>query len=421
MRWTALACAVVMIAGPASAGGDVVFRDPTPESGPAGNFVGRLIDDLFAPAPVPPPARRVVPRPARIAAPPPTAATVPPVVEPATDAPAKVAVAPPSPTTPNAGRMASPVPLPPVLAPPPTPMPTPPERVPAPPDIQTRATTAITTGGLQAPRAPSPSDINPDDQIAMLIDEAERAQARLDIIKLELAGRAYSEPRLSGQSVFDTRPQWRVLERARDALSEAELGAARAVGFEANAYINERGKLIVVAVAGTQDLRRDFLTANIWEALIRSASPQHFFFAKTYIRSVIQRYQAAGFSTECVGHSLGGGACAYAAAELGIRGIVVNPISAGRLSAPAYRLVTNYIVDGDIAKRVYEWRGNKISGDIRLVNAGREDVRQRLQERYGIIAGPILVVRELKDSVNVHSLDKALDLIAAQSGGERVR
>ena len=251
---------------------------------------------------------------------------------------------------------------------------------------------------------------------------AERAQARSDLVKLELANRTYDERRISGQPVFDLRSDWRVLERARDALSGPELATAQAAGFEANAYINEMTKTIVVAVAGSEDLKRDFLQADIWDALIRAQMPQHFFLAKTYIRSVMQRYQMQGFSTECVGHSLGGGACAYAAGELNVRAIVVNPIAAGKLPLGAKFLVTNYVVDGEIANIVYGARGIEFSGDVvKISDSNRDEARLRAVEKFGPLAGPILVVRNLSDSVKSHKIERALELIAAHAGMERPR
>jgi hypothetical protein len=287
-------------------------------------------------------------------------------------------------------------------------------------------TSSIVTGTLPVPPPPAPQVLDqpmlhPGDATAAVIQAAERTQARHDLVKLELASRTYGERRLSGQSAFDLRTDWRILERARDALASAELSVAEAAGFEGNAYINETDKIIVVAIAGTQDLRRDFLEADIWRALIQSQSPQQFFLAKSYIRSVIQRYQMRGFTTECVGHSLGGGACAYAAAELGIRAIVVNPISAGPLATTARHLVTNYVVDGDIASYIYAARGNEISGDIQRINAGRESAGKQITERFGPLAGPVLVIRDLRNAVRVHQIDRALDLIAAHADTIRVR
>ncbi len=282
-------------------------------------------------------------------------------------------------------------------------------------------TSPIVTGALN----PGPMDAaKPDgstDAFASLIVAAERSQARLDLVKLELASRTYDERKLSGQSAFEMRGDWRILERARDALAGAELAGAVAAGFEANAYINEATRTIVVAVAGSQDLRRDFLAADVWKALIKAEAPQQFYLAKTYVRSVIQRYQLQGFSTECVGHSLGGGACAYAAAELGIRAVVINPISAGKLATAARFLVTNYVVDGEIASLVYGARGNQAAGTVHVVNDGRDVIRLMALEKYGQMAGPVLVIRELRASLETHKVEQALDLIAAQAEVSRPR
>lgn len=290
---------------------------------------------------------------------------------------------------------------------------------PTPADIVVTKVSPITTGAVTTPASLPP--LTTPDTSQMLMSQAEKTQASHDLVKLELANRTYAENLISGQSAFERRQDWRILERARDTQTEAEVAAADAAGFESNAYINEAEKTIVVAVAGTQDLRRDFLTADIWQALVKSESPQHFFMAKSYIRSVMRRYQARGFSTECVGHSLGGGACAYAAAELGIRAIVINPIAAGKMPAGAKHLVRNYVVDGDIAQLVYAARGAEFIGDIRIINDGQDQARLRTAEKYGPLAGPILVVRDLRQSLKSHRIGYALDRIAEDAGIERQR
>jgi hypothetical protein len=279
-------------------------------------------------------------------------------------------------------------------------------------------TSPIVTGALAVPAKPViPLTLQGDD----LIMTAERAQAAQDLVKLELALRSYEELRQSGQSAFETRPDWRVLERAQDALSGAELAAAQAVGFEANAYINEAQRTIVIGIAGTKDLRRHLIAADIWQALIKAEQPQHFYMAKSYVRSVITRYQLQGFHTECVGHSLGGGACAYVASELGIRALVVNPITAGKSAPGARFLVTNYVVDGDIAHLVYGARGNQLGGDIQWISDGRGAARAKVIEKYGSLAGPILVIKDLRNGIDSHKLTRALDLIAQQAGVQRIR
>jgi hypothetical protein len=240
---------------------------------------------------------------------------------------------------------------------------------------------------------------------------AEKAQAGFDLVKLEMAARTYNEPKMAGERLFTTHPEWRVLERSQDAMEAAERAAATAAGFVANAYINDSTRTIVVAIAGSQDLRRHLITSDIWQALIKAESPQQFFMAKSYVRSVMQRYQAKGYSTECVGHSLGGGACAYVATELGLRAIVVNPIAAGKLQPEARSFVTNYVVDGDVAQRVYAARGNEFAGDLLIISDGQDERRKRIVETFGPLSGPILLIRALPDSVRAHRIDTALDQI----------
>ena len=331
------------------------------------------------------------------------------------------------PAAPNAPRVAAVV-VPPTGLVPHTPSAAPVVRADPVPVQPVETASPISTGAILPARPAAPPAIAPErpaiigpDATQALIVAAERSQLRLDLVKLELASRTYDERKLSGQQAFELRDDWVVLERAQDALSGPELSSATAAGFEANAYINEQTRTIVVAVAGSQDLRRDFLQADVWQALIKSQAPQQFYLAKTYVRSVMQRYQMRGFSTECVGHSLGGGACAYAAAELGIRALVLNPITAGKLPPSARLLVTNYVVDGEIANLVYGARGHEFSGNVQVINDGRDVARLMALEKYGQLAGPILVIREIKESINSHKVDRALDLIAAQAEIARPR
>jgi hypothetical protein len=240
---------------------------------------------------------------------------------------------------------------------------------------------------------------------------AEKAQAGFDLIKLEMASRTYNEPQLAGERIFTTHADWRVLERSQDAMETAERAAANAAGFVANTYVNDTTRTIVVAIAGSQELRRHLITSDIWQALIKAEAPQQFFMAKSYVRSVMQRYQAKGYSTECVGHSLGGGACAYVATELGLRAIVVNPITAGKLQPEARSFVTNYVVDGDLAQLVYAARGNEFAGDLMIISDGQDERRQRIVDSYGPLSGPILLIRSVPDSLRAHRIDTALDQI----------
>ena len=277
--------------------------------------------------------------------------------------------------------------------------------------VSAAPTSPVTTASISSAEPTSTSAATGIPTAPTISFAAEKAQAGFDLIKLEMASRTYNERQMPGERVFTTHPEWRVLERSQDALEPAERSAADAAGFVANAYVNDTTRTIVVAIAGSQDLRRHLITSDIWQALIKAESPQQFFMAKSYVRSVIKRYQANGYSTECVGHSLGGGACAYVATELGLRAIVVNPIAAGKLQPEARSFVTNYVVDGDVAQRVYAARGNEFAGDLMIINDGQDDRRQRIADSYGPLSGPILLIRSVADSVRAHSIETALDQI----------
>jgi hypothetical protein len=279
------------------------------------------------------------------------------------------------------------------------------------PATSTPSTSPVTTASIPHAETTSASTAAALPTAPAISFAAEKSQAGYDLVKLEMARRTYNEPLMAGERIFITHPEWRVLERSRDAMDLAELAAAEATGFVANAYVNDATRTIVVAIAGSQELRRHLITSDIWQALIKAESPQQFFMAKSYVRSVMQRYQAKGYSTECVGHSLGGGACAYVATELGLRAIVVNPIAAGKLQPEARSFVTNYVVDGDVAQRVYAARGNEFAGDLMIISDGQDDRRKRIVESYGPLSGPILLIRALPDSVRAHRIDTALDQI----------
>ncbi len=248
-----------------------------------------------------------------------------------------------------------------------------------------------------------------------LVRAADRAQARVDLVKFELAARTYNERRLSGQSAFDLRSDWRVLERARDALTGAELSAAEAAGFEGNAYINEAERTIVVALASTRDLRREFAPPAVWQAGVTAERAQIAFIAKSYVRSVMQRYQMQGYTSECVGHSIGGGACLYASAELGIRALVVNPMSFGT-AAQGDTPTTTYLVDGEIAAMVPDAAPGRGTG----APASRE-LQALIEQTYGPVSGAVNVVREIGRNARPQRVERVLDVIAAHAEAERAR
>lgn len=273
----------------------------------------------------------------------------------------------------------------------------------------------LTTASITPP--PARAAVLSPEANAALVRAADRTQARTDIVKLELAQRTYDEQRLSGRSAFDFRNDWRVLERARDALPPGQLAAAEAVGFEANAYINDAERTIVIAIATRRDLKRDFMDAAAWRDEAATERPQLLNLARAYSRSVMQRYQMQGYSTECVGHSLGGGACAVLAGEFGMKAIVLNPLSLGAPAPRAAELVTNYIVDAELAALVPDAPVNRAAPLPRV----SDEVRARIAATYGELSGPVLVVRDIQQGVRVHRVDRALDLLAVHAEAERAR
>lgn len=375
---------------------------------------------VAAPAPpTPPTPRRIAsPRPARTQ---PTATSLRPTIVAApasTRIPATIEVAPagkvvaePSRTAPQVRELA-PAPVPPATPLPAQPLVTGALPLPAllPPPVTDHAT----------PEAAAPPE--PLETPAARVRAIELDKARRDLVKLELASRVYSEQRMAGQRVFATAPDWVVLEHANEAMNEPDWAAATASGFEAVAYINDVERVVVVAIAGTQDLRRDFITNDVWQALIRAETPQQFYFATQYVKSVKRRYVSGAYTIECVGHSLGGGACAYAAADSGIAARVINPISAGRLDPRHAHLITNYVVDREIASLVYGARGNGLSGAVHVISDGNDRLaRERIIERWGRLGGIAVVIDDLRGAIDGHRVDAALDKIARMAEATRPR
>jgi hypothetical protein len=96
---------------------------------------------------------------------------------------------------------------------------------------------------------------------------------------------------------------------------------------------------------------------NDLAALLRKKPPQ-FDEALDYFRSVLDRYEdkLPGYTFACTGHSLGGGACAYAAAMLSRPGVTLNPIGSKWISGipePSKPTIVNYIDPSDLAYKTF--------------------------------------------------------------------
>ncbi len=266
--------------------------------------------------------------------------------------------------------------------------------------------------------------------------------ASRDMIALELASRAYDETRGPGGPAFTSRPDWTVLEHANTTMHGDLQRRAEASGFDATAYVNHAERRIIVAIAGSctrlffgarqaaiksqEDCRKDWIDNDIKAALIERRTPAQFAVARDYIESVAARHRTADgetrYAIECSGHSLGGGACAYAAADLGLHATTLNPISAGVLKTKQPGQITNYVVEGDLARVVYGLRGLAPTGIVYVIDDGRDHLRPILQAaQYGPVRGTAYFFgRKLVESFLDHTLNHGLDRLAGIAKVARV-
>ncbi len=238
---------------------------------------------------------------------------------------------------------------------------------------------------------------------------------------LELAAKVYGIKTMPGQSPFAGNQDWKMLEIADARALPEKREALKATGFRAYSYVNEQGKTLVIAVQGSRapgldtashpDTRKDFVQ-DWWEndvkkALIQGRIPPQFEIAREYLEAVKQAY-ADKYTIICTGHSLGGGACAYAAGREGVRAVVINPISSGASVPPANaHLIDNYVVEGELANTAYGIAGRAFVGRHYRINNYRESPGS---------------LKEAAVSAAVdHGADTALDNLARQVGIERIK
>jgi hypothetical protein len=85
-------------------------------------------------------------------------------------------------------------------------------------------------------------------------------------------------------------------------------------------------------------------------------------------------------------------------------------------------LITNYVVDGDIARLVYGARGNELSGQVQVIDRTVDrEARQRIAERWGRLGGIAVIVQDLRGAIDGHRVDAALDKIARMADVPRPR
>jgi hypothetical protein len=202
---------------------------------------------------------------------------------------------------------------------------------------------------------------------------------------LQLARAAYEDDLPLGSSVFRGRLEWKVLEKRED----------KASGFLAYTFVNLNEHKIVVGIQGSRYpvwlLDRHGLTPQgrdakmDWkqdvEAIWGGKNPAQFFQAEKYVREISDRFRDR-YTIDCAGHSLGGGACVYAAAQIpNVHAIAITPVSSNSLSTRNAYLIDNYITKGDATAAAhgaiergltgwkYEVQGTAL-GDVPVIRFG---------------------------------------------------
>jgi hypothetical protein len=194
----------------------------------------------------------------------------------------------------------------------------------------------------------------PEQNIGTGVTAARLNQDKLkhDWDALNLASASYNDNLKKGDLVFKGRDDWVVADRHVDPKT----------GLLAYAFKNEKTATIVVAFQGSRNLLspssyspqngpdtwRDWVQ-NDGRAYILSQRPPQFDGAKDYVQSIQKQY-GKDYVIDCTGHSLGGGACTYAASQLkGIHATTLDPITYQGATANNAFAIDNYVTRGDPA------------------------------------------------------------------------
>lgn len=238
---------------------------------------------------------------------------------------------------------------------------------------------------------------------------------------LELAAKVYGIKTMPGQSPFAGSRDWKMLEIADARALPEKRTALKATGFRAYSYVNEREKILVIAVQGSRlpdldaashpdtrkDVIQDWWQNDVKRALLQGRIPPQFEIAREYLEAVKQAY-GNKYTIVCSGHSLGGGACAYAAGREGVRAVVINPISSGASIPPANaHLIDNYVVEGELASKAFGFAERTFVGHHYRINNYRASPGSPKQTAVNAAAD--------------HGVDTALDNLARQVGLDRIK
>jgi hypothetical protein len=246
---------------------------------------------------------------------------------------------------------------------------------------------------------------------------------------IQMASASYSDKLKVGDNLFKGNNNWKILERIDDKASglqayvvvnRAEGRMVLAVRGSGNPALAVAEKIIetrtggLVTLPGGVDAKKDW--AQDINAIARGQTPAQFKVTESLIQKMKEQHGNL-YSIECVGHSMGGGACSYAAAHVpGVHAVAVDPISKGAEASKNSYLIDNYVVRGD-APDAAHWLVQKDTTGWRY-NIAPEGPGTR----PGSVANstPATVPPSLGITpIDRHFVDRAVDGIAMETGLRR--
>ncbi|MBV6486927.1 MAG: hypothetical protein GHHEDOFH_00864 [Pseudorhodoplanes sp.] len=245
-------------------------------------------------------------------------------------------------------------------------------------------------------------------------------KVKYDWAVMQMASAAYSDKLVKGANVFKGNQDWAVAEKRYDTAS----------GLFAYVFLNRTENRVVVAFRGSNDPRW-VLTPNIaqsrdavvdWSQDIKAyfggKQPPQFKMAESILREVKKDY-GPKYNIECVGHSLGGADCVYAAAQVqGVHGVAIDPISANSIATRNAYFIDNYVVPQDIANLGSKAFERGLTGWSYKVEPIRNAGSLPLQtaDSTAPTADPLG-----STAVARHSVERALDAIGSDAGLQRLQ
>jgi hypothetical protein len=239
-----------------------------------------------------------------------------------------------------------------------------------------------------------------------------------DWMVMQMASAAYSDKLVKGENVFKGNSDWKVVDKRYDTPS----------GLFAYVLLNKTEGRAVVAFRGsndprwllTPDIRQSRDAGKDWYqdlvAYFGGKPPAQFKVAESILKDVKKEY-GGRYTIDCVGHSLGGADCAYAAAQVpGVHAVAIDPISIGSNATRNAYFMDNYIVPQDVADRFFRERGltgwtYKIESSANLAGPLPLETSQSTPSTSDPL-GTNMIAR--------HSVERALNAIGKDVGLQRL-